>query len=104
MPDRTYQPPDLRYLSHIAEDARLGLDAFEAAGDGIAAAIRESTLDPDGACMLLRLLTEAMRVKLDALVSGLTAATAANDSLPLASPIYPALRVGMSTTVAPSRN
>lgn len=54
--------------------------------------------------MLLRLLTEAMRVKLDALVSGLTAATAANDSLPLASPIYPALRVGMSTTVAPSRN
>lgn len=104
MPQPSYRPPDLRALSQLAEDARLGLDAFDAAGDGIAAAMRSSTLDPDGACTLLRLLTEAMRAKLDALVSGLADARSANDSMAVASRTYPVLRTVSETTSAPSRN
>jgi len=99
MPHPGLKTPDLRALSHLAEDARLGLDAFDAAGAGIAAAMRENTLDPDGACQLLTLANEAMKAKLDALVNALAKARVANEP-----DGYPVLRAGNDTTSPPSRN
>jgi len=103
MPQPSLKSPDLRALSQLAEDARLSLDAFDAAGAGIAAAMRAHTLDPDGACQLLTLANDAMKAKLDALVNALANARVANEPMRAAG-VYPAFRSDSDVTLAPSRN
>lgn len=70
MPEQLKSPAQ-RDLQRIAEDVRLGLEAIDAAGAGIAAAMRSNTMDPDGAYHLLRLVAEPLKAKMDALVAAL---------------------------------
>lgn len=66
--------PPLIHPSHIVqlvEEARIGLEALEAAAIGIAAGMRASTMDPDGAYHLLHTVSESMRVKLDRVTDAL---------------------------------
>jgi hypothetical protein len=85
MPEIEHDTLDLRSISHLAEDARAGLDAFDAAAAGIGAAMRSSTLDADAACQLLSLLNETMKRRLDALVDALAAAPDADTRREMAS-------------------
>lgn len=92
------------HLLRLAEDARLGLDAFDAAGAGIAAALRAHTLDADGAQQLLHLINESMKTKLDTLVSELAKSDADGQQIVVRSDCYPARRAASDTTSAPSRS
>lgn len=60
-----------RDLLRLAEEIRVDLDSIDAAGAGVAAAMRMHTMDPDGAHAMLHLLGEALKTKVDALVLAL---------------------------------
>lgn len=83
MQERSGCCPAARDILRLAENMRQDLGAVDAAGAGICAAMRNSTMDPDGAHALLQALHDQLEAKLDALVAAALGAMQGEDQATL---------------------